>query len=217
MNNEDITGKKFNKLTAIRRVYDYPVKGNYWLCKCDCGNECVVKKYYLVHLIQISCGCYIKEINREKRITHNMTNTKIYRAWNSMKGRCYNKNNRAYKNYGGRGIDVCKEWLDDFMNFYNWSMENGYSDELSIDRIDNNKGYCPENCRWATIEQQQNNRRGVHKIEYNGETHSPAEWSRIIGISETTIKNRLYKQGMSVEEALMPVDRRYSGLGKRWG
>lgn len=200
----DITGHKFGMLTAIERVSKYKPQGNYWLCKCDCGNMSVVRKYDLVHLKNKSCGCYIKKRAKELHTTHNKTNTILYPIWSSMKQRCFNSNSKAYCNYGGRGITICDEWLGEngFSNFENWAYQNGYEKGLSIDRIDNNGNYEPNNCRWSTREEQQNNRRGVHKFSYNGETHSPAEWSRITGISDTTIKNRVLKQGMSVEQAL---------------
>lgn len=213
----DITGQKFNMLTAIRRVPNYKPTGVYWLCRCDCGNECVVKKYDLIHLRQISCNCFQKKSAREKHTIHGGINTKLYPIWVSMKQRCKNPNHCAYHNYGGRGITVCEEWLgkNGFENFRQWSEKSGYREGLSIDRIDNDKGYSPDNCRWATYKEQANNRRGVHKITFNGETHSPAEWSRIVGISETTIKNRLFKDHNTVEEALTTGDRRFTANGTK--
>ena len=118
-----------------------------------------------------------------------------------MKYRCYYQNHPSYKNYGGRGITVCQEWLDDFMNFYNWSMANGYSDELTIDRIDVNGNYEPNNCRWATRKEQQNNMRNNVFLEANGERHTISEWSEITGINRSTISNRL-RRGKSIKEAI---------------
>lgn len=210
----DITGQKFNMLTAIRRVENYRPTGNYWLCRCDCGNECVVKKYDLIHLRQVSCNCYQKKIARENHVKHDGRYTKLYPIWSSMKQRCQNQNSKAYYNYGARGITVCPEW-EKFENFEKWARTTGYNEdadngEYTLDRIDNNKGYSPENCRWATRKEQNNNRRGVYQITLNGETHSIAEWSRITGICAETIKGRLFKQNLSVEEALTPGNRRHA-------
>lgn len=215
---KDITGQKYSMLTAIKRVENYRPQGNYWLCKCDCGNETIVRKYDLIHLKNRSCGCYQKKCAKETRTTHDKTKTSLYAVWNSMKQRCFNENSKAYKNYGGRGITVCSEWLgkDGFITFEKWATDSSYIKGLSLDRIDNNGNYEPSNCRWVDAKTQANNRRCVYKIEYNGQTHSPAEWSRIIGISEVTIKNRIFKQGMTIEEAFTVKDARKAGIGRRW-
>ena len=118
-----------------------------------------------------------------------------------MKNRCNNPNEPRYSDYGGRGITVCQEWLDDFMNFYNWAMENGYSDELSIDRINNDKGYSPDNCRWSTKKEQANNTRTSHNITYKGQTKTLTEWSEILGLSFHLLSNRINKYGWSIERA----------------
>lgn len=118
-----------------------------------------------------------------------------------MKERCYNQNRNSYCWYGAKGICVCDEW-DDFENFYDWSMNNGYSDELTIDRIDANGNYCPENCRWSTDREQANNRSTNRIIEYNGESHTLEEWSRITGIASSTIRMRLDEYKWDVEKSL---------------
>lgn len=120
-----------------------------------------------------------------------------------MRRRCRDSKNPAYKNYGGRGIDICDEWHDSFDAFELWSMQHGYDDSLTIDRIDNNKGYSPDNCRWATYSQQARNRRRNHVIEHNGESHALCEWEEITGIKAKVIYNRIYKYGWSVDDALM--------------
>lgn len=133
--------------------------------------------------------------------THKQSRTRLYRIWASMKTRCYNSNHMYYKNYGGRGITVCDEWRRDFVSFMRWAQEAGYDDSLSIDRIDNDKGYCPENCRWATLSQQMRNTRISHRITASGETRTLAEWSEITGLRQTTIRGRL-RRGWAPEEAI---------------
>ena len=119
-----------------------------------------------------------------------------------MKDRCYNSNVLEYDNYGGRGIKVCEEWLNDFQAFYNWSMSHGYSDDLTIDRKDNEGDYCPENCRWVTYKEQNNNTSRNRLLTNAGETHTISEWSEILGINASTISSRL-SRGCSDVEALM--------------
>lgn len=131
---------------------------------------------------------------------HGMRNSRIYNIWRSMRQRCSNPNCRNFKHYGARGIKVCEEW-NDFCIFYEWSLANGYSDRLTIDRIDTNKGYEPSNCRWATQEEQQNNRRNNRYLTVDGISHTMAEWSKITGIKTATIWRRL-SVGCSVEKAL---------------
>ena len=120
-----------------------------------------------------------------------MTNTRLHRIWAAMKARCCNENIPAYKYYGGRGITICDEWKDSFEKFYAWAVKSGYRDNLSIDRIDNNKGYSPENCRWATNKEQSNNQRSTRLLTYDGETHSLAEWADITGINYRTLIYRV--------------------------
>ena len=201
----DLTGRKFTRLTVINRC-DYNRRGkSVWHCKCDCGNEKDVVSVDLINGGTKSCGCLNSE-KKSKRITdrnrtHNKTHTRLYSIYRSMKYRCYYKNNPSYNNYGGRGISVCEEWLNDFMAFYNWAMDNGYKDGLTIDRINNNGNYEPSNCRWATRKQQQNNMRSNVFLEVDGEKHTIAEWSEITGLNHSTICGRL-RRGKSPKEAI---------------
>lgn len=133
-------------------------------------------------------------------LKHGKRHTRIYNIWRAMRQRCSNPNCINYMRYGGKGVMVCNEW-NDFETFYEWSMQNGYSDDLTIDRIDNDKGYEPSNCRWVTIIQQANNKRANRRITMNGVTHTLAEWPRITGIKSATISRRLHL-GHTPEEAL---------------
>ncbi len=151
---------------------------------------------------------FSKGKKRERHITHGGRHTRLYSIWAHMKERCLNPNSISYKNYGGRGITVCDEWKQDFAAFRGWAYANGYSDELEIDRIDNDGDYCPENCRWATRKAQTYNRRSNRYLEHNGRKQTVMEWAHETGISHKTLYDRL-KSGWPVDRALTePVRRR---------
>lgn len=194
----DLTGEKFGKLTVVKRVTNETKNGVFWLCKCDCGNESVVKASNLRSGSTKSCGCIRKKTIPSFR--HGMSRTRMYGIWGGMKDRCSNPKYHGYMNYGGRGISVCEDWKE-FTNFYEWSMSNGYQDNLSLDRIDVNGNYEPSNCRWTTMMVQSNNKRNNRFIEYNGERKTLKEWSRETGLSDACISERL-KFGWSIEEAI---------------
>lgn len=203
---KDISGAKFGRWAAIKPV-GKGHKGEYlWECVCDCGNKRTVPIDALTRGQSTSCGC--------SRSTHGKSKSVLFHVWQSMKQRCLNENQKQYVNYGGRGISVCKEWLSDFTSFEEWALSNGYEKGLQIDRINNNAGYSPENCRWATPMQNENNRRNNHLMTCKGITHTLSEWSRITGMPSTTILTRLYR-GKTEEEALtIPVQVRKDS--KRW-
>ena len=142
--------------------------------------------------------------------SHGMSQTRLYKAWINMRSRCTGRYYKGYKNYGGRGIKVCKEWMDNFVNFKQWALNNGYQDNLTIDRIDVNKDYEPTNCRWIPKSEQENNKRRNVRLTYNGITHNLMEWSKILGVNYTTLKSRI-QRGWNVEDTLCkPIDMLYS-------
>lgn len=175
-------GKKFNMLTVLEELPERKHGGKVYRCKCDCGNIKDVRSDMLKNGSVKSCGCL--------HTKHGKRHTKIYRVFAAMKSRCYNRNNKEYNNYGRRGITICQEWLDDFMNFYTWSMENGYQEGLSIDRIDNDGNYEPANCRWTDRKTQQNNRRSNTYLSYNNKTQTLAQWGEELNIDQHTISAR---------------------------
>lgn len=184
----DITGKKFGKLTAVKKI-----DSRYWLFRCDCGKEKKIKKTNVVCGITKSCGClWYKEVALGNR-KHGMSKTRLYECWRDMRNRCYLKTRYDYKRYGGRGIVVCDEWKNKFESFYDWAINNGYKDNLTLDRIDVNGNYCPKNCRWSTKKEQATNRRTTVMIEYNGETHSKKDWAIKFGKPSWEWYNRLKK------------------------
>lgn len=167
MRNSNLIGQKFNHLTIIQKVKSRDSRNSFWLCQCDCGNTCVRSRASLINDRTFSCGC--TDRRKGNNATHGMSKTRIYHEWLSMKRRCKPSSEKDRKTYYERGISVCDEWTHDFTAFKTWALSNGYSDALSLDRINNDKGYYPENCRWIPIEQQQSNRSNTVYVEYNGE------------------------------------------------
>ena len=203
----DITGRRFFRLVAIERD-DSKSDGHhiFWRCKCDCGNEIVVRKDSLLSGHAKSCGCYLdKKRHDGQNKTHGMKHTRIYNVWQSMKDRCFNPNATKYNYYGGRGISVCEEWRNKengFLNFYNWSMTNGYAKDLTIDRINVNGNYEPSNCRWATIAEQNNNKRTNIKASVFGKEMTVREISDKYGLSTQVVRRRI-KSGITDEKKLL--------------
>ena len=202
-----------SRLIVIRQGEDYiDPTGKHrtqWLCECMCKdtdrNTITASPSSITSGQILSCGCINKERLIQQNIDnskHSMCNTRLYKIWKHMHTRCYNQNDEHYQDYGQRGIEICDSWKDDFLEFYNWSISNGYNNNLSIDRIDVNGNYEPSNCRWVTIKKQQNNKRNSVYLTYNNETHTIAEWHEIIpSINLSTMYYR-YHAGWSAEDIL---------------
>lgn len=203
MNHIDISGKKYGRLTTLEYV-----GSSKWLCECDCGTQKIIRKDSLIQGKSKSCGCLHKENAaaqiRERSVKHGDFGTKLYGVWAAIKRRCYNQNSRYYHEYGGRGITVCDRWKDDYSYFKEWSLAHDYKEGLSIDRVDTNGNYSPDNCRWVSMKEQQNNRRNNIKLAYEGKEYTLRELSDISGISFRTLKGR-HERGWSIENMLDPI------------
>lgn len=199
-------GLKYGHLT----IEDYDYKERKFVCRCDCGNEKKVKPTLLFMKKYVCCGLNCKYHQEQY---DGRGNERIYRIWNGMRQRCHNPKSQGYKAYGARGIVVCDEWREDYQAFKSWALENGYADDLTIDRIDSDGNYTPSNCRWATRQQQRDNSRNPYtltprpaevrgvKYEINGEAHTIPYWCSLYGKSQSLVRYRI-KHGYTLEEAL---------------
>ena len=198
----NLIGLSFGKLTVISyegiKEYKCGRKDNLWKCRCECGNEIILTQSY-IKTGKASCGCVKREKARKQMTIHGQHDSKLYNVWNTMKNRCLNPNVKCYNRYGGRGITICEEWKI-FTNFMKWAYANGYKDnhDLSIDRIDNNGNYEPNNCRWVTLSIQANNKRNNHKVIYKGELLSINQIEKITGVDHRYICKKLQK-GWDIE------------------
>lgn len=194
----DLTGKVFGRWTVIQ--YAGYKRGATWLCRCECGTMKEVRSDHLRYGKSTSCGCYKVTVTAKEtgvKITkHGMRRTRLYREWIGMKQRCSPSCSAdAYDRYYGRGIRVCAEWKDNFEAFAEWALAHGYSDTLTIDRIDNDGNYEPSNCRWATSTEQANNRSTSHIITSGGKSLTLKEWAKELGVNYNTLKNRIARGG----------------------
>lgn len=203
---KDLVGKRFGRWTVIEKTESYRRHDgkteSQYLCKCDCGTMRIRKSKDILGS-SVSCGCYRSEYMRKKRTTHGMTDTRLFHIWDGMKERC-KIDNDSHKHWAGKGISVCDEWLgkEGFDNFQKWAYENGYSDGLTIDRIECSGNYEPGNCRWVDYVVQNNNSANNVRIECFGESKTIAEWAKEYELNYQTLYSRL-KHGWGVERALL--------------
>jgi len=196
----DLTGQRFGKLLVLERVKNRG-KEPYWLCQCDCGNKKEIAGCSLRSGLTTSCGCFAKEMRRKATTKHGLSHTRLDNIYYGMKARCLNPNEPAYKDYGGRGITICQEWLNDRTKFFEWALNNGFKENLTIDRINNNGNYEPSNCRWVDIKTQSRNRRSNHLINFDGEIKTITDWAETYKMPYSRLKKRL-DSGWSLNKAL---------------
>lgn len=205
----DLSGKRFGRLVVINRAPDNVSASGYrtamWNCVCDCGNNATVRGKSLTGGATMSCGCLRSDRSRLSVTKHGGYGTRLYAIWISMRQRCLNKNNSAYKNYGGRGITICDEW-NDFSSFKKWAEDSGYDDSANrgtctLDRIDVNGNYTPDNCRWTTMREQSNNRRNSIELYFMGKTMTISDWAKELGVKYCTLWKR-YKAGLDITKVL---------------
>jgi len=196
----DLSNKTFAQLKTSN-IFERRNGYVFWLCKCTCGNEKFMESSSLLNGGSISCGCARKKRIGDMSRTHGMSGTYIYKLWKQIKNRCYNEKTPCYKNYGGRGISVCERWLNSFEDFYTDIGERP-SPAYSLDRADNNGDYTQENCRWATMGTQCNNRRSNIIITHDGKSLNIKQWSEYACVSYRTFRARLQDHGWGIERAL---------------
>lgn len=181
-----MTGTKYGRAEVISFARNDKYGNALWNCKCDCGKMFVTNGQSLRNGHTKSCGCYHSDRTKERQTIHNMSSKRIYRIWAGMKSRCYNKNNAEYEMYGGRGISICDEW-NEFEKFKDWSEEHGYKETLTIDRIDNNEGYSPSNCRWTTRAEQNRNTSRTHRIKDGDRILTASQVAYLVGVSRSVV------------------------------
>lgn len=211
MGKVDLTGQRFGRLVVIDEAEPKifytskrKVTRRQWNCLCDCGETCTVSMSNLRTGHTKSCGCLQEELRREhikKMTVHNDWQSRLFSIWGGIKNRTSNPNVESFQRYGGRGIKICDEWQNSYIAFKEWSLSHGYAENLSIDRIDPNGDYTPDNCRWVTTKEQANNRRSNHYITHNGVTLTLMQWAEVTGIHCATIRGRL-NRGWDVEASL---------------
>lgn len=208
---KDLTGKKFGRLTVIG-IQPTETRKTYWVCRCDCGNMKTVRSDSLQSGAIKSCGCLKKEQDGKNLVLGNgrrkfeetgfkVGQTRLYEIWQGMKARCYNEHDARYDRYGGRGIRVCEEWKTNFIAFHDWAMSNGYQDSLTIDRIDNDGNYAPDDCRWSTRKEQCRNRSTNIKIKIGNSTRTLTEWCEIFDVKYSVVVSRYHQnESASIDE-----------------
>lgn len=194
---EDLTGQKYGRWLVVGKA-DRP---RYWRCICECGTQKDVLASSFLRGVSKSCGCYNREITRKRHLTHGESGTPLYHVWHGMLQRCYYDKHIDRQWYSDLNIDVCEEWRHDYAAFRDWMVENGYEVGMTLDRIDNTKGYCPENCRLVTPREQACNRRSNIMIDYNGKVQPLKIWAEELDINYHTLYRRI-KKGLPFEAAI---------------
>lgn len=222
-NVKDITGMQFNDWTVIAEYGRNKSGGATFLCRCVCGTERVVDGRSVRTGTSKGCGCKrsakVLEASKKVTVKHGGRGERLYGVWIGIKERCNNPNSKFYSRYGGRGIKMCDEWNASYKAFREWAIRHGYDSnaakyECTIDRIDNNAGYSPENCAWVTQKRQCNNRSSNHLVTFNGTSHTLSRWSEITGIRKDTLRRRLCVYKWSVERALTEPPRKHTSKQK---
>lgn len=207
----DLTGQKFGRLTVIGLDESRQTRKTYWICQCECGGIKSARSDSLLCGAIKSCGCLHNETaarNVAKNHTHKQSGTRLYHIWQDMKKRCFNSNDTHYHRYGGRGITVCEEWANNFEAFYKWALDNGYSEGLTIDRINNDGNYEPSNCKWSTLQEQSNNKSTNIKLTIGNASKTLAEWCRIFEVDYSTVSSRYQRYpNQTIEELFSPIPR----------
>ena len=210
---KDLTGMKFSRLTVIERADDYiKPSGEHvpmWKCKCECGNDCVKNQYNLIEGYTSSCGCIRIENTIKAHKIHGETNSKLYRVWENIKKRCYDPNATGYNHYGGRGISMCDEWKDSYVTFREWALQHGYQfnadrKECTIERINVDGNYCPENCKWANMKEQGNNKRNNRIIKIDELSLTVPQWAERMGVDPRLIHCRLNRGWNEYDAVMIP-------------
>lgn len=199
----ELTGKKFGRLTVVKLHSIFKCK-SFWECICDCGIIKIIRGTKLKSQEIKSCGCLSREVHSELATIHGLHGTRIYRIHKGMMQRCYYKNKPDYHNYGGRGIEVCKDWKD-VSKFSKWAFSNGYKENLTIDRIDSNKNYTPENCQWITLGENSSKKRTTKYLTHEGKTLNLKQWSLELGLHPSTLSLR-FKKNLPIDKILSNED-----------
>lgn len=201
---EDLTGKRYTRLLVIRRMPNDSRGRTRWLCRCDCGKEITAYAYSLKSGHTKSCGCYSHDLFVKNNTKHNAKHSRLYDIWCHMKERCYYPPYEHYDRYGGRGIKVCNEWEQDFSAFQTWALANGYSEHLTIDRINNDGNYEPANCRWISIQRQERNRCDTVFVLFRGQKMSLHDATDALNINYKSAWQR-YRDGEKIADGIRPI------------
>ena len=214
-NSESLIGQKYNSLTIIG--FEHRGKCWFWKCQCDCGKEIVAMPNKVRNGHTKTCGCGKVErchaLTEKYRITHAGRGERLYYIWRGMKSRCTNNGNKDFSKYGGRGISVCNEWFCNYANFREWALKNGYRNDLTIDRIDVNGNYCPENCRWITLKEQSRNKRITIYVTVNGVTKPLSEMCEDYRIKYQSAYGLIHRKGWEPQEAILHLAERSARSG----